>query len=70
MNSKTTRIISQKKMYRYNTVFEFLQEQVKDSGQLHGYRWMHLRCLRNGFTITRETVRLALRLVDPHGVDI
>lgn len=70
------RILKRRKLYRkkhftnYDVIIEFLREQIECSGQLHGYRWMHLRCIRNGFTVTKETVRLALQLIDPHGVDI
>lgn len=51
-------------------IVSFLQREVQRSSQLHGYRWMHLRCLQHGFTVTQDVIRLALNAVDPHGVDI
>ena len=45
-------------------------DQLSKSGQLHGYRWMHLKCLHHGFTVTQETVRLLLQILDPAGVEL
>ena len=47
----------------------FINEQLKKSGKLLGYRLMHLKCIQNGFTVTQETVRLMLKLFDPNGVN-
>ena len=52
-----------------DTIVEYIQEETKKSGQLHGYRWMHLKCIHEGFTVKRETVRLAQKLIDPEGVE-
>ena len=49
-------------------VAEFIQAQILGSGRLHGYRWMHLKCIQNGLRVDRETVRLLLLLLDPIGV--
>lgn len=51
-------------------VTDFLSSQVQHSSQLHGYKWMHLKCIHNGFTVTQETVRCLLNDLDPEGVDI
>lgn len=48
----------------------FLEQQVARSGQLHGYRWMHLKCIQAGYTVSHETVRQLLLLLDPEGVAI
>lgn len=50
------------------TLVRFLERQLAVSGQLHGYRWMHLKCLQNGFVVTQETVRELLLILDPDGV--
>ena len=47
----------------------FTEGQLSTSGQLCGYRWMHLRCLQNGILVSRETVRHLLGLLDPEGVE-
>lgn len=47
----------------------FLETQLSESAQLHGYRWMHLKCLQNGFVVTQKTVRQLLRILDPEGVE-
>ena len=51
-------------------VVDFIENESTMSGQLHGYRWMHLKCLMNGLCVTRETVRVILRELDPEGVDL
>jgi len=52
------------------TVADFLASQVQGSSQLHGYKWMHLKCIQNGFTVKQETVRYLLNDLDPEGVAI
>lgn len=47
----------------------FLEAQLAESGQLHGYRWMHLKCLQNGFVVTQKTIRQLLQILDPEGVE-
>lgn len=42
--------------------------KFKDPGQLHGYKWMHTKCLENGYVIDQETVRIILKCIDPEGV--
>lgn len=46
-------------------VREFLSFQVQHSPQLHGYKWMHLKCIQSGFVVTQETVRHLLLDLDP-----
>ena len=48
----------------------FIQKQLEGAGCMHGYKWMHLKCLHNGLTVTQETVRLILSMLDPQGVEI
>lgn len=50
------------------TVVDFIYETLQGSGNLHGYRWMHERCLSNGIRCRKEDVRLILAALDPHGV--
>lgn len=70
------RLLNQMNLYRrknysdLDTVLTFIQEELTKSGQLHGYRWMHLKCIQHGLTVTRETVREFLLLLDPKGVDL
>ncbi|PIK51443.1 hypothetical protein BSL78_11682 [Apostichopus japonicus] len=51
-------------------VVEFLEREIQSSGQCHGYRWMHLKCLQSGLNIDKETIRIALSVLDPIGVAI
>jgi hypothetical protein len=47
----------------------YIVEQCNEVGQQHGYRWMHYKCVSNGFVVSQETVRILLQIVDPSGVD-
>ncbi|EFA07710.1 hypothetical protein TcasGA2_TC002187 [Tribolium castaneum] len=62
-------LFRRKKYSRLQNVLVFLQEEIQKSGQLHGYRWMHLRCLQKGFIVRQETVRFILQIIDPVGVE-
>lgn len=42
--------------------------ELESAGKLHGYRWMHLKCLQAGFNIPRDTVYELLKLLDPEGI--
>ena len=46
----------------------FILEELECTGQLHGYRWMHLKCKQAGFNIPRDMVYELLKLLDPEGV--
>lgn len=47
----------------------FMLEQCEGHGQMHGYRWMYLKCLDRGFVVDQETVRGLLQSIDPEGVE-
>ncbi|CAI6372835.1 unnamed protein product [Macrosiphum euphorbiae] len=50
------------------TVRLYIKNIVNTSNQLHWYKWVHLKCIRQGFTVTQETIRHLLLEVDPEGV--
>lgn len=43
----------------------FIKNEIYKSGQLHGYKWMHLKCLQAGLVVIQESVLLALNILDP-----
>ncbi|CAG9812660.1 unnamed protein product [Phaedon cochleariae] len=47
----------------------FIEGESSKSGQLHGYKWMHLRCLQNNLVVTQYVIRDILKLLDPEGVE-
>lgn len=49
-------------------VAAFIEEQLQGSGQLYGYRWMHFKCIQEGYVVTQNIVRALLLLLDPDGV--
>lgn len=51
-------------------IVHFIENEIKGSGQLHGYRWMHLRCIQNNLVVTQEVVAEILRFLDPEGHDL
>ncbi|KAL1489196.1 hypothetical protein ABEB36_014129 [Hypothenemus hampei] len=50
-------------------ISNFLNEQMMTSGMLLGYKWMHRRCILNGFIVKQQTVRRLLYIIDPVGVE-
>lgn len=48
----------------------FIEDTLQTHGQLHGYKWMHLKCLQNNIVTTQNIVRLLLQIIDPTGVEI
>lgn len=51
-------------------VRRFIEKQLQESGELHGYRWMHLKVLQSGVIARRKTVREMLLELDPDGVNL
>lgn len=47
----------------------FIVEKLQSSGVLHGYRWMHSKCLQNRLVVDQNTVRHLLAIMDPENVD-
>ena len=53
-----------------NEVVEAVEEELRGSGSLLGYRAMHQRLINQyGLVTTREVVRHVLRIFDPEGVE-
>jgi hypothetical protein len=46
-------------------VLLFVKREMETSGQLHGYRWMHAKCLTNGIQVRKEDIRLILSVLYP-----
>ena len=52
----------------YADIFNFVEAQLRTSGQMHGYRWMANKCVENGLKVRREDVRIILQTIDGAGV--
>ena len=62
--------MSRRKHYSdIDSVVGFIEEQLRGSGQLHGYRWMHEKCLQNKLNVRKEDVRFILAEIDRPGVE-
>lgn len=49
-------------------VMAFIQQEIHRSGQMQGYRWLHLRAIQTGYVVQQDTVRRIISLLDPQGV--
>ncbi|KAK3099017.1 hypothetical protein FSP39_025318 [Pinctada imbricata] len=65
---KRLRLARRKNYSEISDVAVFLLRELQNSGQCHGYRWMHMKCLQNGFNIPRDTVYHLLSILDPEGI--
>ena len=52
------------------SVTHFIQNELLQSDQLHGYRMMAARCKESGFNVRMEDVRIILLHLDPVGVSL
>lgn len=49
-------------------VATFVEDQLNESGQMLGYRTMHLKCVQSGLSVARHTVYSIMELLDPSGL--
>lgn len=59
---KTLNLFRRKEKTDLETLVLYLQEELRASGQMHGYKWMHAKCVERGLIVTQETVRMALQV--------
>ncbi|KAJ8050817.1 hypothetical protein HOLleu_04161 [Holothuria leucospilota] len=70
------RILRQLGLFRRNRfvnfeeILLFIHNELQGSAKLNGYRLMHLKCIQNGFSVSREMVREIIRALDPEGVEL
>ena len=48
----------------------FIVKQYEGNGQLHGYKWLHQKCVQNGFVVTQQIVRNLLLILFPNEVAV
>ena len=74
--STLKRILKREGLYRrkYPTnllnVIRFIRDEIMKSGKMHGYRWMHLKCIQSKLNVTQTVVRLLLNILDPEGTEL
>ena len=56
--------------YRSQTVTDLIVDEINRNGNTKGYRAMHQILVRKGCNVNRETVRQALKEIDPEGVKL
>ena len=52
------------------SVARYISDVIMESGMQHGYRWMHQRCILNGFQVSRSYVAGLMQIIDPAGVEL
>jgi len=52
----------------FDEIVNFIENQLNCSGNLHGYRWMYLKCLHAGLTVRKEDIRFIIGVLEPAGV--
>jgi len=57
------------KLSDVNRVINFVENQLRDSGQCIGYRQMQRRCIHTGFNVSQNIIRIILKELDPEGVE-
>lgn len=50
-------------------VISFVRQELRHTGQMQGYRWLHLRALQTGYVVQQDTIRQIIKLIDPQGVE-
>ena len=65
LSSRTLkRVLKRYRLYRRNyktdllEVVFFIEKELRECGKLHGYRWMHIKCIQNRLVVSQETVRM------------
>lgn len=48
----------------------YIAEQLNKCGKQNGYRWMHRKCLLNGFKVARADVATLQSIIDPEGCEL
>jgi len=47
----------------------FIDHQLTEAGQMHGYRMMHRKCLQSGLRVSRDVVYGIMKVLDPQGIN-
>ena len=69
------RILRKLKLFRKNKIVSSREisnsvaGELKESGSSYSYRFIHQKCRMKGLSTNRELVRLALKALDPEGVN-
>lgn len=66
---KALNLFRRKNYSSVEDVVNYVEQQMVKSSSLHGYRWFWLKMITKGFTVKQETVRLALKALNPVGVE-
>lgn len=52
------------------SVIQFIREELKGSGALHGYRWMYSKLKQKGLHVRKEAIHIILFTLDPLGTEM
>ena len=75
LSSRTLkRVLKRHRLYRKKhrsdllEVAFFIEKELRECGELNGYRWMHNECIQSGLVVSQENVRLLLHILDSEGI--
>lgn len=61
--------IGRRKYDQLADVVMFIQNELRGSGALHGYRMMYAKCTEAGLSVRKEDIRVIMGDLDPLGVE-
>ena len=70
------RILQENNLYRRKNytdleiVYDFIANEIKESGQMHGYRFMHQKCKLKKMVVPRKVVYEVMKELDPEGMSL
>jgi hypothetical protein len=64
---KSRRLFRRKGYSDINDIINFVEQELKESGRQHGYRWMSQKCQDSGLKCKQEEIRIILQMLDPEG---
>lgn len=69
------RTLSKASLFRrkYSDIMDvalFIMAEIKASSQMLGYKFMHLKCIQAGLSVTQENVRILLHILDEDGIHL
>lgn len=66
---QTLRLFRRKNQTNLEVIAAFIRDEIAGTGQMQGYRWLHLRAIQRGYVVSQDTVRQLIKLIDPEGVE-
>lgn len=63
------KLYRRKNFSKVEDIVKFVNGELQKSGRLHGYKWMHLKCIQHGLVVSQEMIRKILWELDSVGME-